>query len=158
MPDEPIARRSTPYSPAELADLHGVTESIIRKRCREGKLPFFRLGKFYRFTPEVAHSEETRRSLHAVSKDSPTSFYRRAVYFVGSDLGPIKIGMAEDVQKRLASIQACSPSPLTLLATCGGGIKQERIYHKRFATHRLHGEWFEPHDDILAEVERLKAA
>lgn len=150
-----IARKLSPYSPAELAELHNVTESIIRKRCRENKLPYFRLGKLYRFTPEVAHSEETRIALLAADDGGPSSYYRRAVYFIGSEAGPIKIGMAQNVEARLISIQASSPVLLHLLATTGGGIKQERIYHRQFAAHRLHGEWFEPHPDILAEIERL---
>lgn len=31
----------------------------------------------------------------------------------------------------------------------------ERDYHARFAAHRLRGEWFAPHPDILAEIEHL---
>ena len=31
----------------------------------------------------------------------------------------------------------------------------EKEYHPRFAEHRLHGEWFHPHPDILAEIDRL---
>jgi len=34
----------------------------------------------------------------------------------------------------------------------------ERAYHRQFAAHRLHGEWFAPHPDILAEIDRLKEA
>lgn len=33
--------------------------------------------------------------------------------------------------------------------------KGERAYHAMFKAHRLHGEWFEPHPDILAEIARL---
>nr|WP_144036753.1 GIY-YIG nuclease family protein [Sphingopyxis witflariensis] len=44
---------------------------------------------------------------------------------------------------------------LSVLASGWGTLKDERILHDRFAAHRLHGEWFERHPDILAEVERL---
>lgn len=77
------------------------------------------------------------------------------VYFVQSESGSIKVGMAVDVSARLRSLQTANPSKLKLLATCAGGRTLEREYHSRFAAHRLHGEWFLPHPDILAEIERL---
>ena len=144
-----------PLSPAELAALHNVTESIIRKRCREGKLVFFRVGKHYRFPAEFADCDEVKRVLLAAEDGGPSSFYRRNVYFIGSEIGPIKIGMAIDVGKRLISLQACSPCKLSVLATTTGGIKAERIYHRQFTAHRLHGEWFNPAPEILAEIGRL---
>lgn len=33
----------------------------------------------------------------------------------------------------------------------------ERAYHERFMKHHLRGDWFSPHPDILAEIERLNA-
>jgi hypothetical protein len=40
-----------------------------------------------------------------------------------------------------------------VLATVRGNF--EVAYHRLFAEHRAFGEWFEPHPDILAEVDRL---
>jgi hypothetical protein len=34
----------------------------------------------------------------------------------------------------------------------------EGAYHQHFADLRVEGEWFEPHPDIFAEIERLKSA
>jgi hypothetical protein len=79
------------------------------------------------------------------------------VYFVGGDVGAIKIGLARDVEKRLAEIQAHSPIPVSALAITEGGRGVELAYHRQFAAHRLHGEWFERHPDILAEIERLSS-
>ena len=79
------------------------------------------------------------------------------VYFIRSAPGEIKIGKAIDVQKRLNGLQTSHPHRLQLLATTVGGKPAERAYHARFAEHRLHGEWFSPHPDILAEIERLNA-
>lgn len=81
---------------------------------------------------------------------------RSAVYFVGGDIGAIKIGISIDLPKRLASLNSHSPIPLKALATVRGGRKEEKAYHRRFAAHRLHGEWFSPAPEILAEIERLK--
>jgi hypothetical protein len=79
----------------------------------------------------------------------------RSVYFIGSDEGMIKIGVAGDPKARLRDLQAGSPVKLRILATTTGGQAGEGAYHKRFADLRAHGEWFERHDDILAEIARL---
>jgi hypothetical protein len=78
------------------------------------------------------------------------------IYFIGSDAGPIKIGMAVRPHVRLRDLQLAGPSKLTMLATIEGPPSLERDYHKRFKAHRLHGEWFQRHPDIMAEIERLK--
>jgi len=77
------------------------------------------------------------------------------VYFIQANTGQIKIGIARDVKCRLARLRTMSPVSLSLLAQTDGGQPQEATYHARFAEHRLHGEWFSPHPDILAEIERL---
>lgn len=77
------------------------------------------------------------------------------VYFIGCEKHGIKIGVATNVEKRLATLRSCCPISLKVMATRPGGIDRERAYHKQFAEHRLHGEWFDPHPDILAEIERL---
>lgn len=78
------------------------------------------------------------------------------VYFIQSASSEIKIGKAIDVQSRLKGLQTSHPHALTVLATAPGGKTQEALYHQRFADHRLHGEWFAPHPDILTEIERLQ--
>lgn len=79
----------------------------------------------------------------------------RVVYFIASEAGQIKIGIANDPEKRIRTLQTSHPAKLSILATCPGGQAKEREYHQRFAAHRLHGEWFERHPDILEEIERL---
>lgn len=79
-------------------------------------------------------------------------------YFISSETGAIKIGVAHNVKARLATLQACCPVKLTISATAPGGIATERAYHHKFKDHRLHGEWFRPHPVILAEIERLVSA
>jgi hypothetical protein len=79
------------------------------------------------------------------------------VYFIHSESGGIKIGMAQDIDKRLRGLQTAHPAKLTLMASCLGGQPVEREYHKRFAEHRLHGEWFSPAPEILAEIDRLSS-
>lgn len=77
------------------------------------------------------------------------------VYFIQAQTGQIKIGIAASPELRLRALQTGSPVTLALLATRSGGRPKEAEYHARFAVHRLHGEWFSPHPDILAEIEHL---
>jgi hypothetical protein len=86
-----------------------------------------------------------------VSRDLTT------VYFITSSAGPIKIGHAKNPHRRMRDLQLAGPSELTLAAIVEGPVSLERSYHARFAEHRLHGEWFRPHPDILGEIERLQA-
>jgi hypothetical protein len=76
-------------------------------------------------------------------------------YFIGADDGAIKIGFSIDPARRLRDIQACSPIVVDILAVREGGEAREAAYHVQFAEHRLHGEWFARHPDILAEIARL---
>lgn len=95
--------------------------------------------------PEQIPSQIAHRPLPALTN----------IYFIGSECGPIKIGMAQNVNMRLRALQLAGPSKLTVLATVLAPPSEERDYHKQFAAHRLHGEWFSPHPDILAEITRL---
>lgn len=78
------------------------------------------------------------------------------VYFIRSPTA-IKIGMAKDAQRRLTVLQTSHPDELELVAVCEGGRELENEYHRRFRPFRVRGEWFAPHADILAEIERLNA-
>lgn len=71
------------------------------------------------------------------------------VYFVeavGLDL--IKIGYASNVPLRIRSIETSCPVPVRLLGTFPGGPEMERHFHKEFATHRSHREWFRRSPDM----------
>jgi hypothetical protein len=65
------------------------------------------------------------------------------VYFIqAGQSGPIKIGIAIDVRKRLLALGCGSPEKLFLRATIPGGQKLERRLHRALRDHRLEGEWF----------------
>ncbi len=98
---------------------------------------------------------ETENRKRWVDGEFQTPTDKSLVYFIASANGPIKIGIANDIEQRLRGLQTANPVALRLLASRTGGRAQEQEYHKRFAAHRLHGEWFDQHPDILAEIERL---
>lgn len=112
--------------------------------------------------------QQMRRALNERSEEGraegrkerlPTTAYSysrpESVYFIRAGEGPIKIGVAADVDARVRHLQTAQAEPLVVLAVTGGGQKQEFAYHQRFAGYRLHGEWFSPHPEILAEVNSL---
>lgn len=74
----------------------------------------------------------------------------RNVYFVLDQVtDAVKIGATFNVAKRLATLRACSPVPLTLLGVIrGGGLELETRLHQHFARDRLHGEWFRMSKEI----------
>jgi hypothetical protein len=74
------------------------------------------------------------------------------VYFIQdvSGKGPVKIGYSSDVAKRLNGLRTASATDLRIVALVDGDRRQEAAFHERFATYRLHGEWFEMHG-ALAE-------
>ena len=68
------------------------------------------------------------------------------VYFIQCNgwQGPIKIGSAVDVQKRLLGMATGNPYPLVLLAEYPAPREVEWRLHKRFRPYRIQGEWFDP--------------
>lgn len=67
------------------------------------------------------------------------------VYFIqsGND-GLIKIGLSNDVDKRLESLQHHATDNLRLLHKSPGTRLEERAWHAAFSGCRHHGEWFIP--------------
>src|SRR5262249_47936749 len=66
-----------------------------------------------------------------------------------------KIGWSKNPKKRLSSLQTASPDELVLLGTIQGGLEVETELHRRFAKHKLQGEWFG--GAILGEVQAIIA-
>jgi len=81
------------------------------------------------------------------------------IYFIQSEIGgPIKIGWAyvDGIQSRFETIQSMNPFRLKILATLEGNIQLEHKLHKRFASDRLHGEWFNSSPAIMSFIKRLE--
>lgn len=81
------------------------------------------------------------------------------VYFIQAECcGSIKIGWAINAKQRLRELQRFSACRLKTLAIRHAPRSTEHDYHELFAAHRLHGEWFRPHPDILAEAAEIAAS
>lgn len=69
----------------------------------------------------------------------------RYIYVIEAQgLGRVKIGRTDDLQSRYRDLSCASPVALRvmLVLRAGDGVS-ERGLHRRFAAHRLHGEWFD---------------
>jgi hypothetical protein len=92
------------------------------------------------------------------------------VYMIqaGGEHGPVKIGVTDDVEKRLIGMQTGNHLRLAVMRLFEGGPVEERALHQRFDDLRLNGEWFsfskamlgdlglvEVKDDVTLWVERL---
>jgi hypothetical protein len=77
------------------------------------------------------------------------------IYFIqiGSS-GAIKIGWAKDPAKRIKTLQTSQPKELKILGVIPGTVSDERALHRRFATARISGEWFD-RDAVGPEVTNM---
>lgn len=79
------------------------------------------------------------------------------VYVIGTLDGKIvKIGVSNSVGRRLRQIQYLSPVPVKIFWSGPGTRTAEQALHARFASRRLHGEWFSFEDSDA--VEQVSAA
>lgn len=78
------------------------------------------------------------------------------IYFIqaGED-GPIKIGRADNVARRLESLQTANHEQLRLLAAIRTTGIGEGWFHDRYRDAHIHGEWFRPVPKLLRMVRVL---
>lgn len=107
--------------------------------------------------PQIKLIRDPEREQASNLKTAAVRSSATRVYFVAAMGGPIKIGIALNPQHRLRTLQTSHPKKLRLLAETPGDHNMEAEYHQRFAAHRLHGEWFAPHAEILDEIRRIKS-
>ena len=106
-------------------------------------------GSFKKYEPTVEEHNSMRRRLGPEFADY--------TYFAFDRINKgIKIGRAQWPSERLARFNSTGAYKMVLLAVVRDG-DLELPYHRKFQAHRIVGEWFAPHPDILAEIERLNA-
>jgi hypothetical protein len=76
------------------------------------------------------------------------------VYFLkAGDL--VKIGHADDVEKRVSNIAASFSIAVELVAQCDGGRETELAFHRLLQDSRSNGEWFSPSPILDAIIDRF---
>lgn len=101
----------------------------------------------------VAQSELKRKYSTEFGLDADRKTERRVYFIQAGEDGPIKVGSAAKPHSRLKELQTSSPYKLRLLGSVPGGYVEERRLHRLFGYFRLHGEWFEPIQEIKDYIE-----
>lgn len=71
------------------------------------------------------------------------------VYFIRAGDGPVKIGVADDVESRLRELQTGNHQPLHVIRSVPGARAEERWFHFKFQNQHIHREWFDYHPTML---------
>ena len=77
--------------------------------------------------------------------------------FRAGSRGPVKIGFSTNPVKRVASLKTSCPAGVKPLGVMEGTLADEAALFRRLAEHRLHGEWFKPHREVLEVVKNMDA-
>lgn len=81
---------------------------------------------------------------------------KKHVYFIEAvGLDKVKVGIADDVGRRLAGLQTASPVELRLLAAVPGDESLEQRIHASLSRYRVRGEWFFLTPAVLASIEQI---
>lgn len=78
---------------------------------------------------------------------------RAFLYFIqAGEEGPIKIGIAANVTKRLDMLQTGNPEKLRIVGLLECHDSLEKVLHGRFRDGHIRGEWFDPWTPGLWEL------
>lgn len=78
------------------------------------------------------------------------------VYVMGREIGPVKIGVSRNPDKRIVEIQSGCPYPIEILYWVRArdrpnAFELERDFHEVFRDKRLTGEWFSMNADDASD-------
>ena len=99
---------------------------------------------------DVAIGRERLRTIREQNALAERAQHRAAAftYAIADGDGLIKIGIACDVEARLAILQTGNARELRVVGVMDGN--HENQLHERFASYRVRGEWFKDVDEIRA--------
>lgn len=135
--------------------LHCPTEYGARRYCKEC---------FAAMLERAGVTTGTPPALPAYCVEEPEDGWNRCVrlgldkwtYFArGKWTGRIKIGQSNNPNKRVRQLDHSNFGEESVLLITLRGSHFEKAYHDVFAEWCEGHEWFAPHPDILAEIERL---
>jgi hypothetical protein len=87
---------------------------------------------------------------------SPANWHLYFIKPIGM-AGPVKIGIAIDLPRRLRELNRFSPFPLEVAFSMPGGHALEQNLHDCFADHLSHCEWFRPSERLTRLIADLLA-
>jgi len=88
--------------------------------------------------------------------DIADKFRKGYVYFIRAGyFGPIKIGFTTNFKKRLIHLQTGCPEKIIVLVVLKTNQATELSYHQSYAKINIIGEWFQPTNELLEEINLL---
>lgn len=79
------------------------------------------------------------------------------IYFIQEgDNGPIKIGKAVSVERRLKGLQTAHHKELSILQVIPGGAERESKIKKDLIKFKIKGEWFQPMPEVFEYMRRVQ--
>jgi hypothetical protein len=111
-----------------------------------------------RVAPIRKRSKRSPRPVPVVRKKRSEPAFGYVYFAQAGEEGPIKIGFANNVPRRICSLQVGHPEKLRLLAVVKAEATLEVVFHELFKASRLRGEWFAPNIQILRTVAILAMA
>jgi hypothetical protein len=94
--------------------------------------------------------------VHILFINDPIDVWSK-VYFIQEKTGPIKIGITDNVHKRLKELQTGNSDELKILHWTTGGRALEASLHKKFNEFHKFGEWFWPKKELIDLIEEYKS-
>ena len=108
---------------------------------------------------EMCFSEVRQLLRDGVRPDQDFRFADASVYFALDEAaGLIKVGVSNDVTRRIAQLEKEGRRSLRLLGAVAGNRRAEMDTHKLLERERVTGEWFSATDDVLAQVASILAS
>lgn len=151
---EPLHKRFRLVSMQEICAHFGVGSARIAGWIKDSEFPKpdFELGNIKRWTLQTVITWQLNQQGKPPEPYIPPPVVIRSkssqTYFIQADNGgPIKIGRASNIRKRLASLQCSHSRMLVLLASMEGDHEAEM--HEKFAHLRIKGEWFRAEGELL---------
>lgn len=143
----------------EFARMAGIHPATMRNLVGRGALSYVQISPRRKCIPTNQLTRTIADNLRAYADGVKELRSQQVVYFMqaGED-GPIKIGIASNLERRLFELQQGHYETLRILASTPGGLSLEREYHRDFAGDRIRGEWFRNSDRIQREIAKISAA
>lgn len=141
---------------------NGSTEHNVRlwlfRELKEWKHRASGDGNGFEYPPECPLGRSEYEATTGLKADIPSGGNGRSfVYAIGDGHGNVKLGVADDVRKRIRQLQTGNPSRLYLVAfltlyrRCDAD-RIEREAHRANATERKAGEWFSLSDSCAVQA------
>lgn len=140
-----------PYPPYQdlmtLAQHLSLSQDVVRRLVKRGRLPL----------PTRIEPDGTEiwcwATVCEFVEDPNRGEPEGLVYVIGFG-DYVKIGFTTNLNNRLPVLQTGMPEKLTLYGTIADAEQaDERRLHRRFAAHRLQGEWFRKEGELAAWIE-----